>query len=102
MHFSFSSVWVNRGEPRGDGTVLVFIFFLLGEGSCLVLETTSLDDEDIPTGFVRVLVNALSLYASTPNFFLTILLHCCGIDITWVFILPHREGPFVINFTLFT
>ena len=28
-------------------------FFPAGEGSCLVLETTSLDHGDIPTGFVR-------------------------------------------------
>ena len=29
-----------------------FFFFPAGEGSCLVLETTSLNHGDIPTGFV--------------------------------------------------
>ena len=39
-------------EARGNGVVLVFLF-PAGEGSCLVLETTLVDHEDIPTGLVR-------------------------------------------------
>ena len=35
-------------------------------------------------------------------FFLTILFHFDIIDITWVFILPHRGGLSLINFTPFT
>ena len=46
---------------RGNGTVFFISFFPAGEGSCLVLETTSLDHGDIPKGFVRVLVNGKSL-----------------------------------------
>ena len=57
MHLSFASPWVDTldipGEPKGNGTVLVFTFFPAGEGFCLVLETTSQDHGDIPTGFVR-------------------------------------------------
>ena len=36
-------------------------FFPVGDGSCLVLETTSLDHGDIPTGFVGVLVSDIAL-----------------------------------------
>ena len=59
MHLSFASPWVDTldipREPTGTqgcGTVLVF-FFPAGDGICLVLETTSQDHGDIPTGFVR-------------------------------------------------
>ena len=65
MHLSFSSPWVDPrdipGEPRGNGTVLVFLFSPAGERNCLVLETTSLEHGNIPTGFVRVLVSVISL-----------------------------------------
>ena len=37
----------NPREPRGNGTVLVFLFFHAGEVSCLVLRTTLLDLRDI-------------------------------------------------------
>ena len=43
----------NLREARRNGLVLVLLFFPAGEGSCLVLETTSVDHGDIPTGFVR-------------------------------------------------
>ena len=47
----------NQGEWYSFG----ISFFPAGEGSCLVLETASLDHRDIPMGFVRVLVNGISL-----------------------------------------
>ena len=34
-------------------------FFPVGEGSCLVLETISLDHGDIPMGFVQVFVSSI-------------------------------------------
>ena len=50
----------NAREPRKNGTVLIFLF-PLGEGSGLVLNTTSQDHGDILTGFVRVFVSGISL-----------------------------------------
>ena len=47
-------------------------FFPAGKGSCLALGTTSLDHGYIPTGFVGVLVNGMSL---RPKFFRAILFH---------------------------
>ena len=52
MHLSFASPWVDPREPRRNGTVLIFLFFPMGERSCLVLETNSLSNENILTGFV--------------------------------------------------
>ena len=56
MHLAFASLWVasqdTPWEPRGNGTVSVFLLFPVKEGSCLVLETTWLDHRNIPTGFV--------------------------------------------------
>ena len=43
----------NPWEPRVEWYSFGVSFFPAGEGSCLVLETTSLDHGDIPTGFVR-------------------------------------------------
>ena len=47
-----------RGPRRTQGGMVQFgiSFFLAGEGSCLVLDTTLLDHGDIPTGFVRASV----------------------------------------------
>ena len=42
----------NPWTRRGNGTVLVLIFFPAGEGSFIVLGTISLDHGDVPTGFV--------------------------------------------------
>jgi len=60
MHLSFASSRVElRDTPGGthesSGGMVQFYYFniLAGEGSCLVLETISLDHRDIPTGFVR-------------------------------------------------
>ena len=65
MRFSFASPWLDPldlpGEPRGNGTVLVFLFFPAGDGNCLVLETTLLDHGEIATGFVPGLVSGISL-----------------------------------------
>ena len=65
MHLSFASPWVEArdtpGEPtgtKGEWYSFGISFIHVGEGSCLVLETTSLYYEDIPTGFV---VNGISL-----------------------------------------
>ena len=52
------------GEPTGtQGKWCSFdiSFFSTEEGSCLVLETTSLDHGDIPKRFGRVLVRGISL-----------------------------------------
>ena len=45
-----------RGTYRNPGGMVQFwhFFFPVGEESCLVLETTSLDHGNIPTRFVRV------------------------------------------------
>ena len=58
MHLSFASPWVDSldipGEPtgtQGKWHSFVCFFFPAGEGICLVLETTSHDHGDIPTGF---------------------------------------------------
>ena len=60
MHLSFASPWVDPrdipGEPmgtQGEWYSFGISFFSVGEGSCLILGTTSLDHGDIPTGFVR-------------------------------------------------
>ena len=60
MHLSFASPWVDTldipGEPtgtQGEWHSFGIYFFPAGEGFCLVLETTSQDHGDIPTGFVR-------------------------------------------------
>ena len=50
-----------HGNSGVMGTVLVFLFSPAGEESCLVSETTSLDQGDIPTKFVRVLASSISL-----------------------------------------
>ena len=50
--------WGTRGNPRGMVQFWYFLF-AAGEGSCLVLETTSLDHGDIPTGLLRVLVSGM-------------------------------------------
>ena len=44
-----------RGTYESSGGMVQFYYFniLAGEGSCLVLETISLDHRDIPTGFAR-------------------------------------------------
>lgn len=70
-------------ERRGNGTVLVVLFFPAGEGSCLVWETTLLDHGDIPTGFGRIFGHryialdqrfVMPFYLfSMPNFDI-----CCG------------------------
>ena len=89
------------GEPRGNGTVLVFLFCPAGDWRCLVLKTTLLDHSDIHTGFVGVLVSCISLdqvffapfyFISMSNFYIML----------WVFIRPPRDGLFVINFMSFT
>ena len=48
MHLSFAFQWVYPREPRGNGTVLVFLFSH-GGGELF----TSPDHGGIPTGFVR-------------------------------------------------
>ena len=56
MHLSFASPWVDPRDTHGNPEGRVhfwYFFFPLREGSCLVLETTSLDHGNIPTGFVR-------------------------------------------------
>ena len=59
VHLSFPSPWVEPqdtpGEPtgrQGEWSSFGISFFPAGEGSCLVLETTSVDHGNIPTGFV--------------------------------------------------
>ena len=49
--------------PRTQGKWYSFAIscFPAGKGSCLVLETTSLDHGDVLTGFGPVLVSAISL-----------------------------------------
>ena len=64
MNLSFASPWVDPREPTGTQAEWYnfgISVFPAGKGSCLVLETTSLDQGDIPTGFVRVLVSGISL-----------------------------------------
>ena len=56
MHLSFASPWADPWDTHGHpGRWYSFCIAFLParEGSCLVLETTSLDHVDIPTGFVR-------------------------------------------------
>ena len=60
MHLSFASPWADpratHGQPtgaQGEWHNFGISFFPTGEESCLVLETTFLDQGDIPTGFVR-------------------------------------------------
>lgn len=51
----------NPWEHRGNGTVLVFLFFGVKEESFLVLETASPDHRDISTRFVSVLFIGITL-----------------------------------------
>ena len=56
MQLPFASPWVDaltRREPRGKWYSFGISFFPSVEWSCLVLETTSLNRGEIPTGFVR-------------------------------------------------
>ena len=60
MHLLFASLWVDlRDTPeeptgsQGGWYSFGISFFPAGEGSCLVLETTSLNHGETPTGFVR-------------------------------------------------
>ena len=39
--------------PEPEGMVQFWWFFAAGEGSCLVLETTSLDHGDVLRGYIR-------------------------------------------------
>ena len=68
MHLSFVSAWFDPPDIPGEPTVTQrewysfgTSFFPKGKGSCLVLEISSLDFGDIPTGFVRVLISDTSL-----------------------------------------
>ena len=65
-----------QGNPREQYSICVS-FFPAGEGSFLVLETTSLDNGDIPTGLVRVLISEISLLTEvfSGHFIMPI---CCG------------------------
>ena len=60
-NLSFTSPWVDSwdtpGEPtgtQGEWYSFGISFFPVGAGNCAVLGTTSLDQGDGPTGFVRV------------------------------------------------
>ena len=68
MHLSFAFPWIDPWdtprEPTGtqeEWNGVGISFFPTGQGSCLVLESSLLDHEDIPTGFVRVLAGGISL-----------------------------------------
>ena len=86
---------------QGEWHSLDISLFPLGKGSCLVLETTSLDHGDIQTGFVRLLVSVISIcrprflasfyFISVPNFDIS----CWGVHTS------PREGLFVTNFMPF-
>lgn len=49
---SFASSWIYPRDTHGNPDGMVH-FYPAGEGSCLVLETTSLDHGDVPSGYVR-------------------------------------------------
>ena len=60
MHLSFASSWVDPRDTPGESSgtqgewySFGISFFPSGEGSCLVLETPSLDHEGIPMEFLR-------------------------------------------------
>ena len=56
MWIVYNALIICSGEPtgtQGEWYSFGISFFPAGEGSCLVLETTSLDHGDILTGFVR-------------------------------------------------
>ena len=62
--YHFFLPWGRPGKltgVQGEWYRFGISFFSAGEGSCLVLETTSLDHGDMPTGFVRVLISGISL-----------------------------------------
>ena len=57
LAFRLVDPWDTPGEPRGSqGGMVQFgiYFFLAGEGSCLVLNTTSLDHRDISRGYIDI------------------------------------------------
>ena len=85
----------NPREPRRNGTVKAFLF-PRGGGKLLVLETTSQDYGNIPTGFIRV--------SSRPSFFVPFyFISMSNFDIVLrLFVLSPREGLFFINFMSFT
>ena len=85
----------NSREPRKNGTVRAFLF-PRGGGKLLLLETTSQDYGNIPTGFIRV--------SSRPSFFAPFyFILMSNFDILLrLFVLSPREGLFFINFMSFT
>ena len=104
MHLSFASPLVNPWdtprEPRRNGTILVFLFFLRGKVSYLVLKTTSTKG----THPRNVFEFCSAVYRSRLKFFEAIyFILMPHFDIMLgVFILPPREGLFFINFVPFT
>ena len=75
MHLSFTSPWVDPWdtprEPRVNGKILVFLFFLRGEVSYLDLKTTSTKGT-----YPQNLFEFCSLvYRSRPKFFRANLFH---------------------------
>ena len=62
MHLSFTSLWVDPWdtprEPRVNGKILVFLFFLRGEVSYFRFEN-DFDQGDISTKFIRVLFTGI-------------------------------------------
>ena len=105
MHVSLASLWVNARDTPGNprGMVQFWHFsFPRGVGKSFSLDPTSLDHGAMHTGFVRVLVSGISL--QTKVFFAPIyFISMPNVDIMLlVFILPPREGLFVINFIPFT
>ena len=75
--------WGTHGNPGGMVQFWHF-FFLVGDERCLVLETTSLDHRNIPTGFVRV-----SSRTSRPSFFRTIFISSFRCDISYCVVAVH-------------
>ena len=85
----------NPRKPRRNGTVRAFLF-PRGGGKLLLLETTSQDYGNIPTGFIQV--------SSRPSFFAPFyFILMSNFDIVLrLFVLSPREGLFFINFMSFT
>ena len=84
---------------HGEWHSLGISFFPLGEGRFFSFGNDFAGSRDTPTGFVRLLLTGISL--DRPKFFRAILFHFGAkfqYIMLWVFILPSREGLFVINF----
>ena len=105
MHLSFASPWVDPREPtgvQGEWHSFGTSFFPLGEGELFSFENDIAGSRGHTHGICSTFGRwyiAIDQSFFAPFYFISVP----NFDIMlWVFILPSREGLFVINFMSFT